>query len=879
MYCCFRTLKDKTSWHLRVASWNSSVPVPSESGQEIKVGWDYLIVYIPRMFCYTYRQRFYCPIARMGAPSERIISSPALPDVSGGTAVPEWLGDPEHGRMLLGGKAYGLLEMQRLGLSVPPFVTLTTEAWREYTDRGGSLAEETLRDMQDSIADLGSPGDGRFGDPQRPLFVSVRSGAPVSMPGAMETIKNVGLTTSTLPVLADAIGPEGAYEARVDLLEKLARFCYHIDGGVVDHIIMPGRRQPQPEDRVSILRAEIDVLLDQFSEEQRREIEDPVMQLQRAVYAVFDSWDSPAAAAARHQRDIPHSMGTAVTIQQMKFGNSSAEGSGSGVAFTHDPYTGGPTAVVFVPHVQGDRIVDESSDQAQTPLDKSGLPEPVRRQLAAAARTLETKFGWPQEIEFTCDNGLWFLQHRDVRLSDVAQLRYLMEQVAFRRMTEEQAIQRMPALRLQQVLEPGLDPKDVRKARKKGRLLGTGIPMTTGCATGTVVKNLSDAADPHQRYVFAPSVLTIGDMERVKSIPQIVGVVAPNGGAASHVGRVASAARVPCVFGVPIAAPSSPDGVVTIDGTTGHVFRGDIARRVKNGNSKMTKSEIATADRWLSRWQDNPWSLFADSRQHATWLSAADTMWDAAKETYRSSKARENVMLRLLPESIRIPYTPVSPDDPDIAQTITELLSRGSDVTVRTCHTPPKRGASPYFTITGTEGQTRFLGSTLAEWRRDPELTELIIGAIPKDKLNPAFEGHHCTYTVFPDASGTIRIQFHMGPKLRSHESGNVEEFITARAKQKPDGGLDFLSTQVGTAVMDRPDIIRFAGLVFDRLGEWWSTYDMSTRLAAVSEVIGRDGSYYPLALEGQARMDPDTIMQGGSLVWIKTYGLKIDPK
>jgi pyruvate,orthophosphate dikinase len=455
--------------------------------------------------------------------------------------------DAPHGlpeadaRSLLGGKAANLGVMAReLGLPVPPGFVITTEACRTFLATGwpAGLDEELRTRMRDVEGVIGR----RFADPADPLLVSVRSGAPVSMPGMMDTILNLGLNDATTAGLARVTGDEA-----------FARSC---------------RERFEASFRSIVGVADVPA--------------DPWAQLRLAIEAVFRSWQSDRARAYRQKEGIPDDLGTAVTVQAMVFGNRGAT-SATGVLFTRDPATGEPAPygdVLF--DAQGEDVVAGTHRTEPVSILDERLPE-VAAELRAAAARLEHHFRDLCDIEFTIESGrLWMLQVRVGKRSPQAALRIAVD------MAEDGAFQLTRAEAVERVRSLLADPPTITSARSSFVLpLVTGLPASPGMASGAIVTSPEAAQAAAADGAAAILVRAETSPDDVHGMAAAAGILTSRGGLASHAAVVARGWGIPAVVGATGIAVSDdrvvigdrilvPGDVITIDGRTGEVFEGVI---------------------------------------------------------------------------------------------------------------------------------------------------------------------------------------------------------------------------------------------------------------------------------------------------------------
>ncbi len=433
---------------------------------------------------------------------------------------------------LLGGKGANLVVMaNELGLPVPPGFIVTTEACRAFL--AGSWPEGLDDELRSAMTGLGQRLGRRFGDEADPLLVSVRSGAPVSMPGMMDTILDLGLTESSVSGLA---ARTGSTDFAQDCLRRLRE----------------GWRSVTGTDEVP---------------------SNPWTQLRVAVEAVFRSWNSERARAYRSREGIAEDLGTAVTVQAMVFGNRGAS-SGTGVLFTRNPSTGENVLfgdVLF--NAQGEDVV--AGTHTPSPIDvlDTQLPE-VGTQLRASAALLERHLADVADIEFTIEDGrLWMLQVRTGKKSPRAALRMAAEMAADESfpLTREQAVLRVLPL----LADP---PRVFIRAANAGAPIASGLPASPGVAVGAVVTSSDEAVESGDR---GESVILVRDEtspEDVRGMAKAAGVLTARGGLASHAAVVARGWGIPAVVGAGSGVLQlAPGERISIDGSTGEVFRGALA--------------------------------------------------------------------------------------------------------------------------------------------------------------------------------------------------------------------------------------------------------------------------------------------------------------
>jgi pyruvate, orthophosphate dikinase len=477
----------------------------------------------------------------------------------------------DGGRELLGGKGIGLAEMTQLGVPVPAGFTITTDACRAYMSGGKELPGGLEEEVERHLRALEDRTGKRFGDPDDPLLVSVRSGAAISMPGMMDTILNVGLNDVSVQGLARATGNEWfAHDCYRRLIEMY--------GETVDdvHYERLGADET-PQQAIERLKSA-------YRQSTGGEFpQDPRDQLRRAIVAVFDSWQSPRAHAYRRMYEIPDDLGTAVNVVQMVFGNK-GDTSGTGVAFTRDPSTGEQGLYgEFLANAQGEDVV--AGIRTPEPLAHMGdqLPQAFE-QLLETMRRLEEHYRDVQDIEFTVEeNTLYLLQTRSAKRTAAAAVKAAVDMVDEGLIAREEAIVRIDPQQLDQLLHPMLDPTAEWEVAAKG------LNASPGAASGKIVL---DADTAEQRGKGGEKVILVRwetTPDDIHGLIHAVGVLTAHGGMTSHAAVVARGMGKPCVAGcealsidfdartIALGAQTLSEGdVLTIDGATGAVIVGEV---------------------------------------------------------------------------------------------------------------------------------------------------------------------------------------------------------------------------------------------------------------------------------------------------------------
>src|SRR5690242_15500439 len=494
-------------------------------------------------------------------------------------------------RDVLGGKGAGLAEMANLGLPVPPGFTISAKICIEYLE-AGAFSPELREEVERHLKQLEQMAGKRLGDVENPLLVSVRSGAAVSMPGMMETILNLGLNDASVEGLTrQSKNPQFAWDSYRRFVQMYGSVVFDLSRKPFEHILEEHRQRCGVEREIDLSVEEMQAIVHRFKEHVRAEAgrefpEDPLDQLWGAIAAVFESWNTRRAIDYRKLHDIPDSMGTAVNVVAMVYGNL-GEDSGTGVAFTRDPSTGGRALYgEYLLNAQGEDVVSGSRTPLPIATLKDRLPASYQ-ELERVARTLERHFRDVQDMQFTIERGtLYMLQTRRGQRSGHAAVRIACEMVDEELISEEEAVARIPPHDLNQLLHPTID------ASSQLDLLTTGLPASPGAACGTIVFD-ADRAEKLGRA--GQSVILVRretSPEDFHGMVMAKAVLTARGGMTSHAAVVARGMGKPCVAGAQDLVVDERAGHlavngrqlsqgdwITVDGSTGKVFAGQAALR------------------------------------------------------------------------------------------------------------------------------------------------------------------------------------------------------------------------------------------------------------------------------------------------------------
>ncbi len=542
-----------------------------------------------------------------------------------------WEGNAQM-RDLLGGKGAGLAEMTRIGVPVPPGFTITTEACREYYRLGRQFPPGLWEEVREALAEVEARMGRRFGDPEQPLLVSVRSGAQFSMPGMMDTVLNLGLNDRTVQGLArmtqDARFAADAYRR---FLQMFGRIVLGVPGERFEEVLEEVKRRDGQR------RADTDLTAEELREVAARFLaivrehtgqefpQDPFEQLQMAIGAVFGSWMGKRAVDYRRVHRIPDDLGTAVNVQAMVFGNLGWD-SATGVAFTRNPATGEKRLYgEYLPNAQGEDVV--AGIRTPRPLDELAheMPE-VYRQFVEVAERLERHYRDVQDVEFTVERGkLWMLQTRAAKRTGAAAVRIAVDMVREGLIDERSAVLRVDPDLLSQLLHPTVDEQAREHAHRNGQYLTRGLPASPGAASGRMVLDPDRAehlAAQGERVILVRSETAPEDFHGMVAAQAIL---TARGGMTSHAAVVARGMGKPCVVGAEELVVDARAGTVrvngrvleegtwiTVDGSTGEVFVGELPTR-----EPQLAGEFATFMEWVDQFRRLGVRANADTPQDA----------------------------------------------------------------------------------------------------------------------------------------------------------------------------------------------------------------------------------------------------------------------
>ncbi len=544
------------------------------------------------------------------------------------SVTPKWVyvfaADRVDGRAdmkdLLGGKGANLAEMASLGLPVPPGFTITTEVCHAYFANGRKLPDGLTPEVEAALQLIGNEVDATFGDVERPLLVSVRSGGRASMPGMMDTILNLGLNDETVEGLAKRSGDRRfAYDSYRRFIQMYSDVVLGVDHGIFEDILenfknlngFTNDTELSVEDWGDIIESYKAAVTDQLG---KPFPQDTGEQLYGAIAAVFGSWQNARAITYRHLHDIPDDWGTAVNVQAMVFGNQ-GDSSATGVAFTRNPSTGENEIYgEFLLNAQGEDVVagirtpQPLTEKArrlakeENPSLQALMPE-LFAELSAVFKKLEARYRDMQDVEFTIENSkLWILQTRTGKRTAEASLRIAVDLAQEGLISKRDAVMRVVPASLEQLMHPTIDPG------AKKEVIATGLPASPGAAAGEIVFTAEDAETERSRGREVILVRLETSPEDIHGMHAASGILTVRGGMTSHAAVVARGMGRPCVSGAGILRIDEEAGtlragrhvlnkgdLITIDGGTGQVI---------TGRAKMRQPELSGAFATLISWAD-----------------------------------------------------------------------------------------------------------------------------------------------------------------------------------------------------------------------------------------------------------------------------------
>jgi len=496
-------------------------------------------------------------------------------------------------KKLLGGKGAGLCEMTRLKLPVPPGFVITTEVCKKYYENGKKLPKTLIPEVKRNIAKIEKKTGKKWNSKDNPLLVSVRSGAAISMPGMMDTILNLGLNEQTVEGLAKkSNNPRFAWDSYRRFIQLFGKVVFGVDDMKFDSVLEGVKKAQSVQSDSALNEKSLKGIVKEYKKicekhTGRKFPSDPFEQLELAIKAVFGSWMGERALVYREKNNITKDIadGTAVNVVSMAFGNMGND-SATGVVFTRNPGDG--TNHIFgeyLVNAQGEDVV--AGVRTPKPVDemKKEMPESYK-QLAATCSKLEKHYKEPQDIEFTVEQGKFYLlQTRNAKMNATGMIKTSVDMVKEKLIDRNRALTRLQAEQLEQLLHPTMDSKSIKNYTQ----LAKGIAASPGAASGIAVFDVKKAT---QKGEDGQKVILIREETKPEDVPAFfasVGILTSRGGKTSHAAVVARGMGKPCIVGcshlkidydknicVASGKKVKEGDPITIDGSTGSVFLGEV---------------------------------------------------------------------------------------------------------------------------------------------------------------------------------------------------------------------------------------------------------------------------------------------------------------
>ena len=496
-------------------------------------------------------------------------------------------------RDLLGGKGANLAEMTNLGLPVPNGFTITTQACNRFYEENEELWQDLKEEIRKGIENVEKITNKGFSDKENPLLFSVRSGAKISMPGMMDTILNLGLNDVTVEGLSKKTNNERfAYDSYRRFIQMFSDVAMGIPKAEFDKILNKQKEKRNIENDIDLDTDDLKEIVKEYKAIYKKYIgedfpQDPKVQLFNAVRAVFMSWNTPRAKTYRKLNEIADTLGTAVNVQEMVFGNMGMN-SGTGVAFTRNPATGENVLFgEFLIDAQGEDVVAGVRTPEPIARLENELPS-VYKEFKETVEKLEKHYKDMQDIEFTVENGkLFMLQCRNGKRTTKAAINIAVDQVNEGLITKEEAILRIEPKSIDQILHPTFEEKDVKSKEE----ITKGLPASPGAASGVVVFSPDKVIEYHKNNVKTILVREETSPEDIDGMVYAEGILTARGGMTSHAAVVARGMGKCCVAGCSELRVDEEDKVIryhggeikegdmiSIDGSTGYVYLGEIKK-------------------------------------------------------------------------------------------------------------------------------------------------------------------------------------------------------------------------------------------------------------------------------------------------------------
>ena len=568
----------------------------------------------------------------------------------------KWVYDFEEGnasqKNLLGGKGANLAEMTNLGLPVPPGFTLTTEACNAYREAGRAFPEGLLDQVAEHRKKLEEKMGRQIGDPRAPLLVSVRSGAPFSMPGMMDTVLNVGLNDDSVEGLVAQTGSDRfSWDSYRRLVQMFGKTVMGVDGDLFEEALEDAKEKKGVTNDIDLDTKDLQKLVKKFKsiikKATKQEFpEDPSEQLHQAIEAVFGSWDNKRARDYRRRNKIDDSLGTAVNVQSMVFGNKGAD-SGTGVAFTRDPSTGEAKPYGdYLVNAQGEDVVAGIRNTLALE-DMAGVQSEAWTELVAHMNTLEQHFKDMCDIEFTVEEGkLWLLQTRVGKRTSVAEWSIAFDMRKEKLVDNKVSVRdRLTAGRLDELFKP-IVRADLKDSKQP---VARGLNASPGAAVGRAVFSADDASEWAKEGEKVILIRRETNPDDYHGMVSSQGILTSAGGTNSHAAVVARGEGIPAVCGADgirvdkvgkkftVKDVTITEGDwITIDGTDGTVYAEELATEASVLEAALLGDPDAQASKMYKAYKR--FMKYADRKRTLKVRANADTPEQAANARARGAE-------------------------------------------------------------------------------------------------------------------------------------------------------------------------------------------------------------------------------------------------
>ncbi len=562
-------------------------------------------------------------------------------------------GDWNKVRGLLGGKGANLAEMTRIGVPVPPFFTVTTEACNAFLAGGNKFPEGMWDQMITALKKVEEKAAKKFGDPKNPLLVSCRSGAKFSMPGMMDTVLNIGLNDETAKGMVALTGNERfVYDSYRRLVQMFGSVVLGLPDEDFEDVLENFKKEKGAKQDTDLTADHLKTLTEKFKAVVKTNKgfefpQDPLKQMELATEAVFRSWNGKRAVDYRRATNIPDDLGTAVNIVAMVFGNMGWD-SGTGVAFTRNPSTGESKMYGdYLLNAQGEDVVAGIRNTEKIENLGKVIPEAYKQFMEITAK-LEKHYKDMQDVEFTIERGrLWMLQTRNGKRTALSAVKIAVDMVNEHLIDKEEAILRVTPEQVDTLLHPQFDTETKKAAKKEGKLYSTGVNASPGAAVGQIYFDADTAEKMNKEN--KQDVIMVRPFTKPDDVHGMLaakGILTSEGGATSHAAVVARQFGVPCIVGASTIKIDLAKRVmecngnkvkegdwISIDGTSGEVFLGKL-------NLTIPSLEEQTDLLTLLSWADEVCAQPGIRKFPEQWPSCGLQVWANADYPKDAKRAR-----------------------------------------------------------------------------------------------------------------------------------------------------------------------------------------------------------------------------------------------